>query len=433
VPVDYRWNASARRYIRPTGRFVPRVPVRNALDMALAKEQQAMRALSGQLRAGSISVDQWHASMRTNVKHVHIYSTALAHGGIAQTTNPAVMARMQSRIARQNQYLDRFARQIDAREIPLDGRFLQRCDLYAHAGRTTYTAEDRIVMQEAGYTMERSVLHIADHCDECMDAAQMGWVPIGTNTPPGERQCLANCHCSMEYEGKGEPAPVAAAPVAAPPDPLAEIEAQYAGARYSGPVEQFPGVNNLSPVMNDYDSDSVLGAIYRTQGYDGLPALVDTVQMDALVAQRGWTELHRGMMGGPTAGRSFAAELQTGQYYPGLGIYGNGTYSAVGSLSRVQPVLSHYTVPGNSEVVRMALNPRAKVVKYGDVESEMRRAGYVFPDGPHVAKVVGANEGRFASMRGYDAILVEDAYGDISYMVVLNRRAVAMQKEVILP
>lgn len=198
MPPIYRWNAPAARYVLATGVFVPRTPVRHALDVALQREANDMRALADRLRDGRITVAQWQRQMRQQMKSLHIYSATIANGGAAQM-GPRQYGRVGAVLKKQYRYLDRFAGQIARGEVPLDGRFMQRVDLYAHAGRVTYTTEDGRVHKAAGYREERSVLHVADHCNECMDEAQRGWVSIGTVTPPGSRQCLSRCHCTMEY------------------------------------------------------------------------------------------------------------------------------------------------------------------------------------------------------------------------------------------
>ena len=52
---------------------------------------------------------------------------------------------------------------------------------------------------DAGMTEERRVTSDAENCDACLEAADRGWVPIGTLPPIGSLTCLANCLCHFEY------------------------------------------------------------------------------------------------------------------------------------------------------------------------------------------------------------------------------------------
>jgi hypothetical protein len=155
-----------------------------------------MRSLATRLREGTIGLDQWLADMRVAVKDVHLYSSALAKGGWAQMTK-ADFGRVGRTVKDQYAYLDRFAADIDA-GMALDGRFLMRVELYVESGRRTYYD---VVARELpdGFDEERSVLHPADHCDECVEQAALGWQERGAMIPVGERTCLSRCRCTQEW------------------------------------------------------------------------------------------------------------------------------------------------------------------------------------------------------------------------------------------
>jgi predicted ArsR family transcriptional regulator len=82
---------------------------------------------------------------------------------------------------------------------PLNGSFLARAAMYARSGRGTFWAVRKTRSALDGATMERRVLGVAEHCDECAEEASRGWVPIGTLTPIGGLRCLTNCKCQFEY------------------------------------------------------------------------------------------------------------------------------------------------------------------------------------------------------------------------------------------
>lgn len=194
----FRWNEKAGRYVGPKGRFVSRLAVRHALDMALDARSAAMRALSGRLRAGEISVREWQTAMMADVKAVQLYGAASAKGGWAQLTQ-ADFGRVGAHVKRQYEYLSRFAQQIASGEQPLDGVFLARADMYGQAGRAIHHETERREMEIRGMNQERNVLGVADHCVECLEETRRGWVPIGTLRPVGQRVCTTRCKCSIQY------------------------------------------------------------------------------------------------------------------------------------------------------------------------------------------------------------------------------------------
>lgn len=196
---EFVWDARAGQYrASSTGRFVSRASVRAALEAALLAEERSAISLVAQLRTGSISLAAWRSEMTDLIKTVHLYSAAAARGGWAQLT-PEDIQRITTIVRREVSYLDATAWRISTHDMPLDGRVATYARQYALAGRETYDAVDRAVALETGYTHERNILHPADHCEDCAYAESLGWVPIGTNRPIGQRQCRRHCQCTMEY------------------------------------------------------------------------------------------------------------------------------------------------------------------------------------------------------------------------------------------
>jgi hypothetical protein len=194
----FRWNAALARYIDPRGRIVARLVVRGALDDALAATGKRMRENTVLMRDRRISVAQWHARMKADVKAVHVYSTAAARGGFAHVT-PAEWGRVGNIVKAQYGHLDNFAAAVKGGKAPRDGRLVNRADMYAQAGRQSYHVTDERVQLENGMRQERNILHTLDSCDGCIDETAAGWVPIGELTPVGTRDCLSRCKCSIEY------------------------------------------------------------------------------------------------------------------------------------------------------------------------------------------------------------------------------------------
>jgi hypothetical protein len=199
---DFTWDVRAQQYRGRSGRFVSRQEIRNALDRALNTAQGRVISLAEQLRTGTVSLAVWQTAMAEELKTLHLYSAAAAKGGWAQMTDTDY-GRVGRILRDQYQYLRGFASDIAGEKYRdgLDGRFLNRVKLYARSGRMTYHAIQRNEMFDAGRTEVRSVLHPAEHCDQCVEQARMGWVAIDDPRyiPVMNRTCLSNDLCTEDF------------------------------------------------------------------------------------------------------------------------------------------------------------------------------------------------------------------------------------------
>jgi hypothetical protein len=198
VSGTYYWNEAAARYIDAQGRFVSEQVVRAAVDEALLTASQDAIADFEAMRKGEITVGEWERRMRRHIKNSHLTNARLASGEISGGTRRRVEGVLSGQDG-EFQRLHRFAQQVADEEIPLDGRARQRTQGYVQNGRSTYHAEQRVAKQKNGYNQERNRLGIAEHCDECVEITGKGWSPTGSLVLIGNRTCLYNCKCRIEY------------------------------------------------------------------------------------------------------------------------------------------------------------------------------------------------------------------------------------------
>lgn len=193
------WNSRAGRYRDPlTGRYISRDAVRLMLDQAIAKSQARLQTVSDEFRRGALSLDEWQLVMREEIKRTHLAAEMLVQGGQAQMT-PADFGRVGQRVRTQYDYLRNFAQSLKDGIVRTDGTFLNRAKMYANSARVAFHESLGDQLAGLGYSEERNLLATAEHCGGCLTETARGWVPIGTLIPVGERDCLANDRCQIDY------------------------------------------------------------------------------------------------------------------------------------------------------------------------------------------------------------------------------------------
>jgi hypothetical protein len=197
---DYTWSDASQRYRNTsTGKFIKREVVRRALDTALDRSRNEVQRLSRALVNGNMSIAEWQLSTAKEIKSMHLASASLAKGGWAQM-GPREFGKVGNTLRNEYGYLAKFGEQVKSGEQKLDGSLISRANLYAQGSRGTYHAIEAQGMLAEGKEQCRNVLGGSDHnCQGCLDETAKGWQMVGEMIPIGERECMANCRCSVEY------------------------------------------------------------------------------------------------------------------------------------------------------------------------------------------------------------------------------------------
>ncbi len=196
----YTWQDSTRRYRNAdSGRFVSRAAVRASLDHVVEQQMDHVRALSADLVSGDLSLAAWRTSMVTALKTSHLEGAAVAKGGwLALTTDDYRW--VTDRVRGQLTYLQRFHDDLAYGRAPMDGTVANRAAMYVEAGVATNRAMESRMAVDRGEELERNIGNDDDHtCEGCQDATDAGWVPIGTLPEVGQRDCMSNCRCWMDF------------------------------------------------------------------------------------------------------------------------------------------------------------------------------------------------------------------------------------------
>ncbi len=175
-------------------------------------------------------------------------------------------------------------------------------------------------------------------------------------------------------------------------------------------ADDVAGLADMEPAD---DGDNRLAEIWRIQGFDGKPRVVSAAEFDAL-PERDYITLHRGIGGNDAA--EYAEQFRSGEAFPGLGVFGNGTYTSTNAKTGAA-----YGRTG--VVMRMAIARDARIVSFADLVNAADDMPILDQDDAH-GEVFG-NMGRLASALGYDAIAMRSSTGgaDDYEFIIQNRSA----------
>jgi hypothetical protein len=201
VRMDAAWSYDRRigRYRDERGKFLGKEAVGKLVDSRIDQLEANLRRYTRMLADGNLTLDQWQGSVREAIKNAHIQAALIGYGG-KDEMGSAEYGRIGQRLRAEYTYLQGFARDL------LDGRIsnpmaLARVGLYAQSVRGSYWQGTELRQQQQGFSlMKRKLDGQAQHCQDCLDYAARGIVPIGTLPLPGQRcACRARCRCSIEY------------------------------------------------------------------------------------------------------------------------------------------------------------------------------------------------------------------------------------------
>ena len=177
-------------------------PPQTALDKIVANTQERLAVL-GQRRAEGMGTLEWRLAVQGVLKDGHLGAAALSRGGFDALTKSDYGV-IGSRLRAQYDYLSVLG--LDTAPGRFEARDMARLAMYGAAPRGTYQAMNQRGAVAEGLDQCQNVLGGGESCDECLAETARGWVAADDMSLPGERTCLSNCQCSLEFRGAGEEA-----------------------------------------------------------------------------------------------------------------------------------------------------------------------------------------------------------------------------------
>jgi hypothetical protein len=196
------------QYGHGTRGLIPPAAIVSALRAFNANAAAELARLTAAAGSGQLSIPTWQDAMTQAVKDFRLVNAAVGRGGRANLTE-GDMVTVADDLEYQLGRLDRFAVQMEEETAAgSPGAAGARAGNYASAAISAFSGMRRRAATAAGYLVERNLLGQAEHCapdprrpniPNCPSLTRRGWLSIGTLPDIGDRLCLWNCKCTIEY------------------------------------------------------------------------------------------------------------------------------------------------------------------------------------------------------------------------------------------
>lgn len=200
---DFYWDPSVARFRDETGQFVANDTVQAFIEDSLFATANATDPLVELTIEGTLTPSALQARIREELKREYLRQYYLGIGGRAQMTQ-ADYGSIGGMLGFQYRKLDGFIDDILAGELS-EAQIKARMRMYVNSARQAFEKAKKKSKINAGYKYVRWTLAPAEHCEDCIVFADMGWQLIeddpfdGCVPGSGCTACLTNCLCSLEY------------------------------------------------------------------------------------------------------------------------------------------------------------------------------------------------------------------------------------------
>lgn len=158
-----------------------------------------MVRLTEQLQSGAVSPAVWVDAVHRELRRMMFQGAALGAGGHARLSSQDLAA-LNSLLNNQRGYLVRFADNLVSGRLSM-AQAASNLELYTGETFSVFwNASGRrlnAAVSPGDVMLEKRNLNPAEHCDDCIRYAGMGWQLFGVLPEPGrESECMAKCKCT---------------------------------------------------------------------------------------------------------------------------------------------------------------------------------------------------------------------------------------------
>lgn len=200
----YYWDSLIGRYRDERGRFVAKDTVYEFVNKSLQISGNVVETLSGWVYDGNISVNDWLASMKAEIKDEYIRQYLSFIGGRESMTS-ADWGRIGGMLSEQYGYLKGFAQDIATGNLT-EAQINARAQMYINSAREARERARRISAEKADFDEVYWELNPQlENCPGCVEFNAMGWQladddPYKGATPgSGDTVCLTACGCGLVW------------------------------------------------------------------------------------------------------------------------------------------------------------------------------------------------------------------------------------------
>lgn len=196
---DLIWDDFNKQYRFPSNRVVSKKQLFQLLDKERSRTASKLDDGITQLIDQKISFEDWQRQTTTILRDAHVKMMRIGRGGKDKTA--AIHYLDVANELRRNQYprLRQFASDIQSGKLS-EKQIRSRMKQYALSTKVSYEKGLLSVSIDKGqYWGRRRLGNCRDHCQDCINYAIAGWMPLSEVTPPGVNcVCGGRCCCSVE-------------------------------------------------------------------------------------------------------------------------------------------------------------------------------------------------------------------------------------------
>lgn len=200
----YTWDDNVARY-RQRGQFVAQRDIERVLQDRIDEGIDRLEDNLAALLEEGADLQEWQLASVVELRRAHTQSLAYGRGGWDKVTFQE-WGELGARLKDEYRLLNDFSLEIAAGELS-EAQIRDRMNQFAEKSWNGFWEGQTKAKKDAGFVEERRVLDpSAEHCDDCLRLAALGWQPIGTLPEPadGSTRCKSRDKCSKVYRTQAE-------------------------------------------------------------------------------------------------------------------------------------------------------------------------------------------------------------------------------------